>query len=88
MGDFSQSGTMKSYHRFKSISPITERFANTSPASGIKSEINFTNYNKNFKTPVAEDKGQKIETFFEAYNSRNQGVGNIGGTVPTGLQSS
>ncbi len=88
MGDFSQSGTMKSYHRFKSISPITERFANTSPASGIKSEINFTNYNKDFKTPVAEDKGKKIETFFEAYNSRNQGVGNIGGTVPTGLQSS
>lgn len=62
---------MKSYHRFKSISPVTDKFANTSPAGGFKSEFNFTNYNKESKTPVADDKNKKLENFFDAYNSRN-----------------
>ena len=64
---------MKSYHRFKTISPISDKFANTSPASGFKSEFNFTNLNRESKTPAAaDDNYKKIETFFDAYNSRNQ----------------
>jgi hypothetical protein len=62
---------MKSYHRFKTISPVSDRFASTSPVSGFKSEFNFTNFNKDSKTPVADEKTKKLETFFDAYNSRN-----------------
>ena len=61
---------MKSYHHFRTISPVTDKFASTSPASGLKSEFNFTNFNRESKTPVADDK--KLDTFFDAYNSRNQ----------------
>jgi hypothetical protein len=63
---------MKSYHRFQTISPVSDRFASTSPVSGFKSEFNFTNFNKDSKTPVGDDKNKKIETFFDGYNSRNQ----------------
>ena len=50
---------------------MSDRFASTSPVSGFKSEFNFTNFNKDSKTPVADDKTKKLETFFDAYNSRN-----------------
>jgi hypothetical protein len=67
-----QSSTMKSYHHFKTISPVSEKFASTSPASAFKSEFNFTNFNRESKTPVGDEKTKKIENFYEAYNSRNQ----------------
>lgn len=65
-----KSSTMQLYHRFQTISPVSnDKFSATSP--GIKSDYNFTNYNKESKTPVGDDNKKKIENFFEAYNSRN-----------------
>ena len=61
---------MKSFHRFKTISPVSDKFASTSPASGLKSEFILTNFNRESKTPVADEK--KLDTFFDGYNSRNQ----------------
>jgi hypothetical protein len=65
------SSTMKSYPGFNTISPINDKFASTSPISGVKSEFNFTNLNKDSKTPAADYQGKHIETFFDACNSRN-----------------
>ena len=76
---------MKSYHRFQTVSPVTDKFSNTSPAGGFRSEFNFTNFNRESRTPVAEDNNKKMEGLFDSYNSRNQQIGGVGGTVPSGL---